>query len=997
MMIHISFKRVIATSFLALGAVCVPALADSASPQTLTAEQSAFFETKVRAVLATNCYKCHSVEQGKAKGGLTLDSRDGWAKGGDTGPAITPGDPEKSLLIKAVTGADPDLQMPPKGEKLTAAQIADLSTWIKMGAPDPRIVTTTGAKLSGLTDKARAHWSYQPIKPPAVPAVTNKAWVATPVDAFILAKLEANKMVPNRPAPREVLLRRATYDLIGLPPTPEELKAFENDRSPKAFEKVVDRLLASPHYGERWGRFWLDSARYADTTGNSDGKNDDYRYVNAWSYRDWVINAFNADEPYDQFLKEQIAADLLPGADKNPNSLAALGFLTVGKRFQNINDTYDERIDTLSKATLGMTVSCARCHDHKFDPIPTADYYSLRGVFASITEPAEKPLVGKQPTSAEVADFVGKRRQIEDQDRKIYFDYVEERSDDFRKKAAGYILSSLYSGGRFKNPTAKLAAIKEFDLDAGSNGQKLNNPKVNKKGDAVFTPIVWFAELTKDQFVSENVKDILKQISDAGSSGDINPLVAGAFKHVSADSLTNMHDVAMVYGKLFASIDSEAKDFIRTQREATTMANPSIDEHLLQLIELPIPVAPAPAVTTEYLKSIINTLELGEGAYNTFLFAALNDLELTHPGAPQRAMVVADADKPVESPVFIRGDAQQKGRVVPHHFLEILSGGNPKPFSGISGRLDLAEDIASKNNPLTARVMINRIWLHHFGEGFVRTPDDLGVQSEPPSNQELIDYLATEFMANGWSVKKIHKLIMLSNTYQESSETNPFYTQKDPENRMLWRANLRRLEFEAIRDSLLQFSGHLDPTIGGHPVNLTDEPYSFRRTVYGYVDRGNVPELLQQFDFGDPNRPNSRRTSTIVPQQALFFMNSAMSADVAEKVCSRPEFIKATDDYARVYAIYEVLYQRKPRGAEVGLAAAFYNAHAGMPREIARPVSSVRSTGSTSSKGDANTMKGGSDKRAIQNTGTLVVRRPLTIWEEYAQALLMTNEIVYVH
>ena len=465
MMIHISFKRVIATSFLALGAVCVPALADSASPQTLTAEQSAFFETKVRAVLATNCYKCHSVEQGKAKGGLTLDSRDGWAKGGDTGPAITPGDPEKSLLIKAVTGADPDLQMPPKGEKLTAAQIADLSTWIKMGAPDPRIVTTTGAKLSGLTDKARAHWSYQPIKPPAVPAVTNKVWVATPVDAFILAKLEANKMVPNRPAPREVLLRRATYDLIGLPPTPEELKAFENDRSPKAFEKVVDRLLASPHYGERWGRFWLDSARYADTTGNADGKNDDYRYVNAWSYRDWVINAFNADEPYDQFLKEQIAADLLPGADKNPNSLAALGFLTVGKRFQNINDTYDERIDTLSKATLGMTVSCARCHDHKFDPIPTRDYYGLAGIFFSshilprLTPKGQGEVMLRIPleTPAQAAQRVRYAAQVEQKTRQLR-DLKEAKFAALAQSLVPQTASYVLAAWDYQSPPHKAAA-----------------------------------------------------------------------------------------------------------------------------------------------------------------------------------------------------------------------------------------------------------------------------------------------------------------------------------------------------------------------------------------------------------------------------------------------------------------------------------------------------------------------------------------------------------
>jgi len=361
----------IAAGAVIVGAAAVapptPSADSKATTTELTPEQKQFFEAKVRPIFSDHCYKCHSSADNKTKGGLTLDTREGLLKGGQDGVIVVAGNPDQSVIIKAVRYTDPDLQMPPKGEKLSDQQIADLTEWVKMGAPDPR--SAGAAKLTGLTDKARAHWSYQPVKDPAVPEVQTKGWVKTPVDNFILAKLEAEGMRPDRPAPRATLIRRAYYDLIGLPPTPHEVEVFVNDSSPNAFEKVVDHLLESPHYGERWGRFWLDSARYADTTGSDQGgRREDYRYAYAWTYRDWVIKAFNEDMPYDQFLMQQLAADQLPGVDEHPERLAALGFITVGKRFPNPNDTIDERIDTVSKAMLGMTVACARCHDHKFDP-----------------------------------------------------------------------------------------------------------------------------------------------------------------------------------------------------------------------------------------------------------------------------------------------------------------------------------------------------------------------------------------------------------------------------------------------------------------------------------------------------------------------------------------------------------------------------------------------------------------------------------------------------
>ncbi|MGV3532903.1 MAG: DUF1549 domain-containing protein, partial [Chthoniobacteraceae bacterium] len=404
-----------------------------------TKEQTDFFESKVRPILAENCYKCHSVEKGKSKGGLTLDSREGVLKGGETGPLVEPGNPEKSLLVHAIGYSDPDLQMPPKGEKLTQAQIETLTEWVKMGAPDPRTEAPKLAKMSGDTDASRAHWAYQPVVKPAIPVPQNRAWCRTPVDAFIAKALEEKGMAPNSMASKEALIRRASYDLIGLPPTPEQVAAFVADQSPRAFEKVVDRLLASPQYGERWGRHWLDTARYADTTGEERGRTD-YRYPHAWTYRDYVIQSFNEDKPYDQFILEQLAADQLPGEDQT--RLAALGFLTVGQRFRNQNDVINDRIDAVTKGFLGLTVSCARCHDHMFDPVPTEDYYSLHGIFASSVEPAEKPLLEDVAGNPQVRDFEEKFAKLEKQNRDIFLREVLGDLNEFRAKPKAYLLAS---------------------------------------------------------------------------------------------------------------------------------------------------------------------------------------------------------------------------------------------------------------------------------------------------------------------------------------------------------------------------------------------------------------------------------------------------------------------------------------------------------------------------------------------------------------------------
>ncbi|QOV91804.1 PSD1 and planctomycete cytochrome C domain-containing protein [Humisphaera borealis] len=1000
------------------GQTAAPAAVANQKP---TKEQLDFFENKIRPVLVGSCYKCHSAEEKKAKGGLVLDTREGWMHGGENGTAIIPGNPEKSLLIKAVQYHDEDLQMPPDGNKLEAKQIADLVTWVKMGAPDPR--TNGGVKLTGLNDTARHHWSFQPIQNSPVPAVKNAGWVKNPVDNFVLSKLEQSGMVPNHPAARETLLRRATYDLIGLPPTPEEITAFQKDTSPNAFEKVIDRLLASPQYGERWGRYWLDSARYSDTSGiENNNRGQDYRYAYAWTYRDYVINSFNADKPYDQFLKEQIAADLLPTAKTNPETLAALGFLTVGKRFQNPNDQIDERIDALTKATMALTVSCARCHDHKFDPVPTADYYSLHGVFVSTEEPVQKPLIGTTPTGPEYQDFIKRLTELEAKNRDQYYSTIESKHKEFYRKSGVYLqVGMMYRSNDAEQINARNKLIAEHKLDRDLYQTLRIDPR---RDSAVMGPFYKFSQLKAEDYAAK-VPEILKQIqgstdaavaaTDKGadkaaeknkadrkadrkafvsSNPPINPLVKAAFKDVKPEQIKSFADVSAIYGKMFAALEPRHAEYLKASRSTMKGEVTGFSEEELEILNFPIKMHPASSLSDEGFKVAIADLRLQNGGFQRFSgLASVNELQLTHPGSPARAMVVEDSERPRNSYVFIRGEAQNRGPIVPRQFLEIIAGKDRKPFSVGSGRRELADSIATPANPLTARVAVNRMWARHFGDGFVRTLDDMGVMCDPPSHPELLDYLASRFIAEGWSFKKMHKLIMTSATYQLSSDANPAYVNKDPDNRLMWRANLRRLDFEAIRDTMLMFTGKLDLTLGGKPVNLTDEPYSNRRSVYGYIDRGLVPELMQQFDFADPDMANSKRTSTIVPQQALFFMNSPMSVDVARKAVSREEFVNAKDDVAKVKALYEVIFQRAPKAQEVQIAREFVAAaSAAAPDQVSKAAVKSGKTRTVD-----NTGKYGNLRAAIKNSGELVERRPLTVWEQYAQALLMSNEIAYVN
>ena len=930
-----------------------------------TKAQLEFFENKIRPVFADNCYKCHSPAKGKVKGGLELDWKGGWEKGGDSGPAIVPGDPENSLLIKAVRYTDPDLQMPPKGEKLSEAQINDLIAWIKMGAPDSR-AARPATETAAYGGNGKDHWAFKPVHKPQPPAIQNVAWVKNDLDRFILAKLEEKGMAPNEPADKRTLIRRAYYDLIGLPPTPEESVEFLNDDSPLAFEKVVDRLLASPHYGERWGRHWLDVARYSDAKGQFDRRRESSIYPYAWTFRDYVVKAFNDDKPYDRFVLEQLAADKVNlGGDRS--ALAALGFLTVGDHFNgNPNDVINDRIDVTSKAFLGLTVSCARCHDHKFDPIPQADYYSLHGIFASSVEPAVEPVIAGGNADTNRQDYLAKRAEMDGRIQNVETQIVTTVFGEYRRLAGVYLCATEMP---LKDREAYLSG-------SGANAELLKNwQRLLKAGGrqaaAIFGPWNFLSRIPPGRFAIQAPR-FLANLDTHERARQLNPHVVQAFKGAKPRS---MAEVAGIYGSLFAKNDPAW--------QATLAA----------------------ALSDASLRVLPNRQRA-----QVFALREQSDmLEMVHPGAPARAMVLEDSPAPKDSPIFIRGEAENQGNIVARRFLEALSAPNRPAFTNGSGRLELAQAIANKKNPLTARVMVNRVWLHHFGEGIVTTPDDFGNQSAPPSHPELLDYLATRFMEEGWSLKKLHKMILLSATYQQSSHNNPAYAAKDPFNRLLWRANVRRLEFEPLRDSILYLGGKLDLTVGGHPIDLSEGthmtqkrflailnrygkinlPTAPRRTIYGYIDRADLVEVLNTFDFASPDMPMGRRYETTVPQQALFLMNSPLVIEQVRTVVNRPEFKKQQTDEDRIRYLYELFFQRLPLQEEVRHGQQFVAAHQQPDRTASAP---PEPPPLIKVAGPANLRKPPGPTTPSRASG-----KPLSVWQEYAHALLLTNEASFVN
>lgn len=771
----------------------------AAEPST---EEVEFFEKKVRPILVTHCSECHSRESKKRQGGLLLDSRDGWMRGGDSGAVIVPGDPEKSLLILAVRQTDKDLRMPPK-QKLTDTQISDLETWVKNGAVDPRKTVadqaeelSTRPKYGMSLEEGRRFWSFQPVNDPAVPKVRNANWPRTGIDHFILARMEQADVTPASAADARTLLRRVTFDLTGLPPTPAEMEAFLADTSPQAFEKVVDRLLDSPRYGERWGRHWLDVVRYADTCGNAS----DYPVPQAHRYRDWVIRAFNQNMPYDQFLREQIAGDLLPGGTdaERFDRITATGYLAIARRFggSRLGEhhlTLEDTIDNLGRAFLGSSISCARCHDHKFDPFTMSDYYGLYGIFESTRYPFPGAEADKKP-----ADFVPLMTQSE----------VDALLAPHREKLAVI--------------DAEIKTLEAADAEA-------------------------------------------KKLPD------------GPDKKVA--------------------VDSAAKALAEARKKRAAV------------------VAEAPTISDAYA--------VAEG-------------------------------KPANTKMQMRGDPKRLGDEVPRHFPAIL-GGNELPKDSVtSGRLQLAEWITDPKNPLTARVMVNRIWQFHFGRGIVQTPNDFGARGQAPTHPELLDFLATRFVESGWSVKAMHKRILLSHSWQLSSgsEHSPELTknaQIDPNNDLFWKFNRYRLDAESIRDTLLFVGGDLDespaethPFPPQHTWGWTQHnPFvaayeTRRRSIYLMQQRLKKHPYLALFDGADPSSSTGVRLPSTTPLQALFVMNDPLAHAESSKFAARA-IAAASDEQTRIVAAYQLAWNRPPSADEQQECADFLRQYRDKLMELKTP------------------------------------------------------------
>ena len=795
--------------------------------QRPTAEKIRFFENSIRPLLIEKCFRCHGEK--KQWGGLRLDSRRALLRGGESGAAIVPGQPDSSLLINAVRQTDDDLRMP-KDDSLSARQVKELVRWVEMGAPFPM--------ESGTAERNRDpnHWAFHPPSTPSVPAVVNSVWPRSPLDRFILARIETAGLSPAPQADRRTLIRRVTFDVIGLPPTSEEIDAFLADESPDAFSQVVDRLLASPQYGERWGRHWLDVARYAD----SNGFDENIAHGNAWRYRDYVVAAFNRDKPFDQFVIEQLSGDLLPFDDEaqQHEQLIATGFLSIGPKVlaetdeaKMRMDIIDEQLDTTGRAFLGLTLGCARCHDHKFDPIATTDYYALAGIFKSTLTM-----------------------------RKY-------------KKVAEWHEHLL--------PSASATALKA-NFDANVAARKTGIAEVVAAAD-------------------ELVREKLAGMPDAKPPEKLEPLY--------------------------------------------------------------------PAGTKAELKKQRNELAA---------------LEKAGPDLPA-AMGVTE-DKVVNIAVHVRGDPLKLGDIVPRRTPSVVRGPPTPHFTARqSGRHQLAEWLVDSQHPLTARVFVNRVWRWHFGRGLVPSTDNFGLLGEAPSHPKLLDWLARRFVDDGWSVKSVHRLILNSSTYQQSSATARDEIRRDPENRLFSRAEVRRLEAEAVRDALLATSGQLETTMGGSLLQVKNRAYFFdhtsidkttydspRRSLYLPVVRNNVFEVFQLLNFPDPAVSGSNRATTVVASQALLMLNSDAVMQAASSFADRL-LAEASDVDQRLLRLYVVAFGREPADDEKQADQAF----------LARVVKALTS-----------------ESNAAADTGAEAVdsadRRQRQAWSILCHAVLAANEFIYV-
>ena len=915
-----SLPRPIARLVAAIAAGLSGAVAAAALPAD---EALDLFEKQVRPLLVDRCQGCHG--GAKQWAGLRLDSRDAILAGGDSGPALVSGEPDRSEIMARLASTDPDVRMPPPehGPAVTAAQAAAVRAWIAAGAPWP---ASTPAAVR--PDPRRTHWAYQPITAPEPPAVDDRGWSRGPIDRFVLASLEAAGLEPAPEADRATFIRRATFDLHGLPPTPEEIETFVADPSADAHDRLVDRLLASPRYGEHWGRHWLDVARYSESKGYVD-TNEGRWHVHAPFYRDWVIRAFNDDMPFDRFVLLQMAADQV--APTEPDHLAALGFLTLGRRFQgNAPDIIDDRIDVVTRGLLGLTVGCARCHDHKFDPIPARDYYSLYGVFQNTVERLV-PL--PRPASAPVdPEF---EKGLEERTRKYAELEAEKRreaNERLRKRFPDYLLAQRELAKYPEQEFVQLSGPEEL-LPGLVRRFEVFLRHADRRGDPVFAPWIALGMLADADYASRAAA-ITTELQRR--QPPLNPLVAAAFREPPASAA----EVARRYADLLAASDARWADAVAAAQRENRPEPTALDDAAAEALRQAFSGADSPCVIP--VEPLVQTNFLWDFKTREALWKAqaeIDDWLWKRPGTLPHAVVLNDRPTVRDALLLRGGNAAAKGDIVPRRFLEVLAGPDRQPFTAGSGRRELAAAIVAVDNPLTARVWVNRVWMHHFGAGLVVSPSDFGVRTAAPSHPQLLDWLATRLRGAGFRTKALHREIMLSATYRQSSSPDTASRARgmtvDPDNRLLWRMNPRRLSFEQFRDALLAVAGQLDTTAAGKGTDL----FGTRRTIYTENDRHVLPGVLGVFDFANPNLHTPQRGETTTALQALFGMNHPFVAErarqVARHVGGSANSAAGADPLP---AVYRAVLGRAPSAAERAAGAKFLAAAAAEPGSDLAPL-----------------------------------------------------------
>jgi hypothetical protein len=911
------------------------------------------FNEHIRPILAELCLQCHGPDAEKREADLRLDVEHSAKE-----KVIIAGQPEKSELLRRLTTADPDERMPPPdtGKTVTAAQIQLVRQWIQ-----------DGARFEG-------HWSFEPISDPSIPETGEPA--TSDIDRFVIARLQASGLRLSPVISRQQLIRRASFDLIGLPPTWKEVTAFVADDSPQAYEKVIDRLLESPRYGERWGRHWLDIARYADTLGGSAIGFTKFPF--SYTYRDYVIRSLNADVPYNRFVTEQLAADQLGLVEDDP-ALAGLGFLTVGMQYRNPHDTIDDQIDVVARGLLGLTVACARCHDHKYDAVPTTDYYSLYATFASSSAPDLLPEIrAPEKSNARPPKAYQDYRAELAKRQQLHRDMAREQSVVMRgrlRMQVGLYLKELAKGTPEQDLSAAFLSYRTDDLRPLVLNAWRDYFKEMSPDDAVFGPWLRLSTVPPEQFseaCTKLVETLTKENGDA-SKFPAKQSLAGSPPRWNPRMLTklaekkpaSMIELAEAYGSLFGNVQAEwLRAVLATTLEAQPGATVVPDEdarhgdvnsavnrqlrHHLYADGTPTAMSDDVAVTL-LNRPIRDNLSGRKGA--------IHNLHLSSPGSPPRAMALREKQDAGEFHVFRRGSAIDRGELVQARFLTALTGTDEESFADGKRRLGLAQAIVEPSNPLTRRVIVNWAWQHHFGQALVRTPDDFGIRGQPPTHPKLLDYLASKLLDDGWSLKKLHRRIMLSAVYRQGAIEDSAARIVDPDNKLLWRMPRRRLELEAMRDSMLAVSGELDTKLGGRPFDFLSKPVVPRRSIYAFINRDIVSSLASTFDAANPNACTATRPETNVPQQTLFALNSDFIQDRAIALASVKEIATAGTDEDRIRTLYQRAYSRLPEPDELQLALRF-----------------VQSQTETSQSGKTAT----------------------NLWHRLAHVLLASNEFIFV-